>query len=98
MSDQQVIHTCTRCRAVLEPIHESMPNQWEFGLELELHGFYGGFFDNLHADNDRDLHKLCHECSHALVRFLKIDDKVFEFGHSNSGHSWCNGYMERVNQ
>jgi len=95
MSEEQEVHTCSRCHKVLKPIHESMPNQWESGMYLEFHGFYGGIIDNASSDLERDLHKLCHKCSHALIRFLKIDDKAFKFSHSHSGQSWCNGMNEQ---
>lgn len=72
--------TCYRCK-------ESIPRDEEFqasdnGLELDFRGGYGEFIDNLYTVTRL---WLCHECGHALGRFLGLDVHNWHTHRTNSG-------------
>jgi hypothetical protein len=51
-------------------------------LEVELHGGYGMFFDNIHGDYKLTL---CHDCAHKLVGSSPFLTRLLKGGHF---HGW----------
>lgn len=60
-SKPEPVHNCADCDTPLERIFDDTGTQYSNALEIELHGGYGMFFDNI--DGDR-LAFLCHDCAH----------------------------------